>query len=186
MMRVETLGTWVACAAVSVSAAASVANESDAQVQATINASPECAVSNLISSHLPRHSLIVLQQGCLIAALHSDCNLQDEKSCICHSQDFHADLIYCMRQHCRAPAIFGMLPLYVSSFDHLHPGSRPLTSRQLLCAKSMLYASARYATVETMPGHTFLSILCLFFVLLFAFIPKRFLSSSFHPRIGCL
>ena len=44
-MRVETLATWVACAAVSVSAAASVANESDAQVQATINASPECAVS---------------------------------------------------------------------------------------------------------------------------------------------
>ena len=47
MMRVETLATWVAYAAVSgtVGAAASVANESDAQVQATINASPECAVS---------------------------------------------------------------------------------------------------------------------------------------------
>ena len=47
MMRVETLATWVACAAVfgTVGAAASVANESNAQVQATINASPECAVS---------------------------------------------------------------------------------------------------------------------------------------------
>ncbi|OBS22798.1 hypothetical protein FPOA_09124 [Fusarium poae] len=91
MMRVEILATWVAYFAVLTVAATSVANEINAHVQATINASPACA------------------QECLVAGLQLDCHSQDDKSCICTSQDFHSDLIYCMRQHCRIPAIFASL-----------------------------------------------------------------------------
>ncbi|CAF3545085.1 unnamed protein product [Fusarium graminearum] len=63
-MRVEKLAILVACFTVfvTVSAVTSVANEINAQVQATIDASPICA------------------RQCLVAGLQLDCALQDEKS----------------------------------------------------------------------------------------------------------
>ncbi|QPC80364.1 hypothetical protein HYE68_011116 [Fusarium pseudograminearum] len=95
-MKVEKLATLVACFAVfvTVSATTSVADEINAHVQATIDASPICA------------------RQCLVAGLQLDCALQDEKSCICTSQDFHSDLIHCMRQYCRTPAIFALMSAF--------------------------------------------------------------------------
>ncbi|EKJ76916.1 hypothetical protein FPSE_02914 [Fusarium pseudograminearum CS3096] len=95
-MKVEKLATLVVCFVVfvTVSAATSVANEINAHVQATIDASPICA------------------RQCLVAGLQLDCALQDEKSCICTSQDFHSDLILCMRQYCRTPAIFALMSAF--------------------------------------------------------------------------
>lgn len=117
-MRVEGLATLVACAVVfTACAATSVANDTDAQIQAAINSSPACAV-RIQFRLVERDKSNYLKQRCLVTALRSDCSLQDEKSCICTSRDFHADLIHCMRQDCRTPAIFGKI------LDDFRPGCK--------------------------------------------------------------